>query len=79
MKPSLASLFGSSAEVARIAGVDRAAVTRWSRYAIAPTYQKRLIREARRQKLPIETVAKVLGVDRCPACGTFHIGKDVVR
>jgi hypothetical protein len=69
----LTSLFGSSAEIARIAGVTTSAVARWGRYKIAPTYQRRLIIAADDLGLDRAEVAHAAGVEPCPACGAYHV------
>jgi hypothetical protein len=70
----LATLFGSSSEIARIAGVNKSAVVRW-RYGdhrIAPLYQARILREAKKRRLSLKEVEVALGVERCPGCGMIH-------
>jgi hypothetical protein len=71
---ALAPLFGSLAEVARVAGVDKAAVTRWGQnlHPVAPVYQRRIVAEARKRGLDVTRVYKALGTPKCPACGTYH-------
>lgn len=73
---ALVPLFGTTAEIARIAQVDKAAVVRWRQNrdrAIHPVYQERILRAAAERGFDFNTVARALGVPRCPACGTYHI------
>ena len=71
---ALAPLFGSLAEVARVAGVNKAAVTRWGQnlHPVAPQYQRRIVAEARKRGLDLKRVYRALGTARCPACGEYH-------
>lgn len=70
-----ADLFGTTAEVARIAGIDKAAVVRWrqGRHPVKPVYQERILKAARERNLPLAKVARALGVPQCPHCKHFHI------
>lgn len=78
--PALHEMFGSAAEMARLAGSSRSAVTRWGRYQISPKFQKRLIEAAFDLDLNIEDVARCVGIDCCPACGSYHInGKTIAN
>ena len=69
--PRLISLFKSAAEIARIAGIHRTAVGRWSQYdwKISVPIQIKLLRAARERGLDIEEVAHNLGVESCECCG----------
>jgi hypothetical protein len=71
----LVPLFGTSTEIARICGIDKAAVVRWrqKRRPLAVKYQKRILKEAEKRGLDLDVVSKHLGVPRCPHCGTYHI------
>lgn len=73
--PRLTSLFGSAAEIARIAGSSRAAVARWGRYKIAEVYQKRLIDAALELGLDVNEVCRAMGMPKCPVCGAFHLSE----
>lgn len=67
----LCAIFGSATEIAAIAGVTLASVSRWrsGTYQPSPAYQARLLREARRRRLdPIE-IAGLLDIRRCGHCG----------
>jgi hypothetical protein len=75
----LSNLFGTSADIARIAGASTSAVSRWGRYKIAPAYQKKLLAAAGERKLKKTEVAKALGMEPCPACGAYHLNGKTVR
>jgi hypothetical protein len=65
--------FGSAAEVARAAKVTRGAVTRWKEgRTIDPRYQISVLVQAKRQGLPVDRVARAIGIRKCPACGYIH-------
>lgn len=71
----LVPLFGSVAEIARVAGTHRSAVHRWQKgeRPIRPVHQERLLRAAEIRRFDVEQVASALDVPRCPYCGHHHI------
>jgi hypothetical protein len=66
----LVAMYGSAAEIGRIAGVHRTAVARWieNGWAISPAIQVKLLREGAKRGFPLGEVASCLGVDRCDCC-----------
>ena len=70
----LVPLFGSSKEIARVAKVDKSAVVRWrqGKRPVAPLYQRRIWREAKRRDLDLNLVGAALDMPWCPTCKTFH-------
>lgn len=71
----LVNVFGSAAEVARVAGTARSSVTRWKEgtRTPSPTHQRRLLRAAVALRMPEDEAASALGIPKCPHCGHFHI------
>jgi hypothetical protein len=70
-----ADMFGTTAEIARVAGIHKSAVVRWrqKRHPVQPIYQERILTAAAQRKFNLQQVAKALGVPRCPTCGTYHV------
>ena len=68
--PRLISLYGSAAEIGRIAGVHRTAVGRWDSndWMISDQIQIKLLEEARARGFDLGEVAFCLGVSRCDCC-----------
>ena len=68
-------MFGTTAEIARVAGINKSAVVRWRqhKHPVQPIYQERILHAAKERKLNLLTVAKALGVPKCPACGAYHV------
>jgi ferredoxin len=66
----LVSLFGSAAEIGRIAGVHRTAVGRWleNDWQVAVPHQIKLLERAQELGLDLGEVAHCLGIDRCDCC-----------
>lgn len=76
----LTALFGTAAEVARIADSSPSAVSRWGRYKIAGIYQKRLIDAAYDKDLDPDEVAAAVGAPKCPTCGLYHLnGRTITK
>lgn len=69
----LTALFGTAAEVARIADSSPSAVSRWGRYKIAEIYQKRLVEAAFDKDLDPYEVAEAVGMPQCPVCHSYHL------
>jgi hypothetical protein len=68
--PRLISLYGSAAEIGRIAGVHRTAVGRWDSndWDISDKIQIKLLEEAKLRGFDLGEVAFCLGVSRCECC-----------
>ena len=70
-----ADMFGTTAEIARVAKINKSAVVRWRQGAhpVQPVYQERILQAAKERKLNLRIVAKALGVPKCPECGAYHV------
>lgn len=75
----LTKLFGSAAEIARIADSSPSAVSRWGRYKIGDKYQKRLMKAALDLDLDPYAVAAAMGMPQCPVCGSYHLNGKALR
>ena len=68
-------MFGTTAEIARVAGINKSAVVRWRqhKHPVQPIYQERILKAAKERKLNEKIVARALGIPQCPVCKSFHI------
>jgi hypothetical protein len=70
----LVPIFGSSKEIARVAGIDKSAVVRWrqGKHPVKLVYKERIFAAAQERGYDLAKVGRALGFKPCPNCGTYH-------